>query len=118
MSYSGFKQVVTEAQMVLTVAYNKATSKFYSFYGRFMMSAARLTAGMLTQSYQWHLHLEGRDRNILAGPHTQRRDLAFKAASRLDSRGPSLNASSAFPPLVLFLRRKLILPPGPFSCWD
>lgn len=72
ISHSSLKQVVTEAQMVLTVAYNKATSKFYSFYGRFMMSAARLTAGMLTQAYQWHLHLEGRDRNMLAGPHTQR----------------------------------------------
>lgn len=71
--------------MVLTVAYNKATSTFYSFYGRFMMSAARLTAGMLTQLYQWHLHLEGKDRHIVGGPHTQRRDLVFKAVYRLDS---------------------------------
>lgn len=69
--------------MVLTVAYNKATSKFYSFYGRFMMSAARLTAGMLTQLYQWHLHLEGKDRNMVDGPHhTQRKDLVIKAMYR------------------------------------
>lgn len=40
----------------------KQQANFTAFYGRFMMSAARLTAGMLTQSYQWHLHLQGRDR--------------------------------------------------------
>lgn len=37
--------VVTEAQMVPTVPDD---SKLYSFYGHFMMPAARLTAGMLT----------------------------------------------------------------------
>ena len=98
--------------MVLTVAYNKATSKFYSFYGRFMMSAARLTAGMLTQLYQWHLHLEGKDRNIVEGPHTQRRDLVFKAAYRLDSCSPSL-CLFCFPPFGFVFEEKVDPTPWP-----
>lgn len=73
---SSFKQVVTEAQMVLIGL--QATSKFYSFYWRFMMSAARLTAGMLTESYQWQFCLEGRDRNMLTRPCAKAGDLVVK----------------------------------------
>lgn len=36
----------------------KRAADFTAFYGPFMMSAVRLTAGMLTQSYQWHLRAQ------------------------------------------------------------
>lgn len=36
-----------------------------------MMSAARLTAGMLTQSYQWYLHSRGGQKKHAAPPHTR-----------------------------------------------
>lgn len=42
------------------------------------MSAVRLTAGMLTQPYQWHLHADGRGTHS----HTERRDLPLKVESR------------------------------------
>lgn len=40
----------------------KRAADFTAFYGPFMMSAVRLTAGMLTQSYQWHLRAQRRTR--------------------------------------------------------
>lgn len=85
--------------MVPTVAHNKATSKLYSFHGRFMMSAARLTAGMLTQLYQWHLHLEARTETghtPWIRPHTECWALVLALESTTGSRSPTLNASFAF----------------------
>lgn len=113
--------VVTEAQMVPTVPGDKGTSKLYSFYGHFMMPAARLTAGMLTVlSVASPFRAQGQEHNTpphpptLVPPHTQCGDVSFKAASWSDRCSQSLNASSASPArLGLYSRRKLILTPPP-----
>lgn len=78
------------------------------------MSAARLTAGMLTQSYLWHLHLEGRDRNTLAGPPTHTHTaLRLKSASWLERCVTITKCLFCFPPFGFVFEEKVDPTPWP-----